>query len=257
MPLDRFDAYIRSVVLKREQAAALNEHPFNVPAIRCLETLDLHPSVTFLVGENGTGKSTLLEAIAVAAGFNPEGGSTGYQFSTRDSHTDLHRLLKLIRGVRRPKDGFFLRAESFYNAATYLEREAPEYLNSYGGISLHLRSHGEAFLALLTHRFRGNGLFLLDEPEAALSPLRQMTFLARVHELVLKQSQFIIATHSPIIMAYPQATIYLLTQEGIQETTYKETEHYKVARDFLLRTDAMLAEILSPEQLEFTDDRTA
>jgi predicted ATPase len=201
--------------------------------------------VTFLIGENGTGKSTLLEAVAIAAGFNAEGGSRNFRFATRDTHSSLSDYIRLVRGIHRPKDGFFLRAETFYNAATYLETEVPDALLAYGDRSLHQRSHGEAFMALLTERFRGKGLYILDEPEAALSPTRQMALLSLLHALVKKDSQFLIATHSPIIMAYPGSRIYVLSADGIRETPYDQTEHYVVARDFFARTGAIVQELLS------------
>lgn len=236
--------YIRSIAIKRETIVDCDEYPFNLPVIRQFESLELHPSVTFLAGENGTGKSTLLEAMAVAAGFNPEGGSKSFNFATRETHACLHEYIRLIRGVRRPKDGFFLRAESFYNAATYLEKEVPTALSGYGGKSLHQRSHGEAFMALLTNRFSGKGLYILDEPEAALSPNRQMAVLPVIHDLVNKDSQFVIATHSPIILAYPNARIYVLSEDGITETPYEKTEHFMIARSFFTHMDTMMSELL-------------
>ena len=171
-----------------------------------------------LLGENGSGKSTLLEAVALALGFNPEGGSRNFAFSTRDTHSGLHNYLRLHRGPYRPKDGFFLRAESFYNTATEVEElsqrslSAPpeEFYRNYGGKSLHHQSHGESFLSLVHNRFRGQGIYLLDEPEAALSPARQLTLLAELHRLVQAGSQLVIATHSPLLMAYPQGEILLL-----------------------------------------------
>ncbi len=156
--------------------------PFSIPALKGLSELPLHPKVTYFVGENGSGKSTLLEAIAVAAGFNPEGGSFHLKFSTHDSHSKLNESLKLIRGVKKPQDGFFLRAESLFNVATAIDEVGA--VRSYGGKSLHEQSHGESFLALVQNRFKGKGLYLLDEPEAALSPSRQMTFLGEIHRLV-------------------------------------------------------------------------
>ena len=168
--------------------------------------------VTFLVGENGAGKSTLLEGIAVACGFNPEGGTRNFLFSTQDTHSPLGQYLTPVR-TGYFKDGFFLRAESFYNAASYvdeLQKEDPSTLFSYGGTSLHKQSHGESFLALVQNRFGGDGLYILDEPEAALSPSRLLTLMGEIARLVEAHSQFIISTHSPILMAFPNARIYLL-----------------------------------------------
>jgi len=189
----------------------LSPFPRALPAGRSLHSLALHPAVTFVIGENGSGKSTLLEAIAVAWGLNPEGGTRNFSFQTRGSHSSLHEKLTLVKSYRRPKDGFFLHAESFFNLATDIERmdaeiaRAPPIINSYGGRSLHEQSHGESFFALLTKWFGGQGFYVLDEPEAALSPSRQLAMIARIHQLVQARSQFIIATHSPILMAYPDA----------------------------------------------------
>jgi predicted ATPase len=230
--------YVERVSLRRELVESFDRYPFNLPLLRGFERLDLHPKVTFLVGENGSGKSTLLEAIAIALGFNAEGGSRNFDFATRETHSDLHDFLRIARGWRKPKDGFFLRAESFYNVATAVDNLGVE--DSYGGRSLHARSHGEAFLALLTHRFRGQGLYLLDEPEAALSPARQLAVLQRLHDLVVQDSQFIIATHSPILMAYPDAAIVQCGPEGLVPVAYEDTEHYQVTRRFLAHREAAL-----------------
>jgi len=236
--------------LTRERVASFSEYPFNLPAVRNLSKLSMHPHVTFLVGENGSGKSTLLEALAVAWGFNPEGGSRNFRFSTRSSHSALHQYLRLERGLRRPRDGFFLRAESYFNVATEIEHldsvtaASPPIVDSYGGKSLHEQSHGESFLALVTNRFFGNGLYLLDEPEAALSPTRQLALIARMHQLVKQNSQFVIATHSPLLLAYPDATIYSLEPDGIRQLVYEETEHYQITRRFLSDHRAMLARLL-------------
>ena len=197
----------------------------DIPAIKGLSLLELRQPVTFLVGENGSGKSTLLEAVALALGFNPEGGSRNFAFSTRDTHSGLHDYLRLHRGPYRPKDGFFLRAESFYNTATEVEE---------------LSSHGESFLSLVHNRFRGQGIYLLDEPEAALSPARQLTLLAEIHRLVSAGSQLVIATHSPILMAYPQGEILLLGEEPIHPVGYRETEHYQITKSFLDHPERML-----------------
>jgi predicted ATPase len=237
-----FNQYIRSVKLNRDKVASFREYPFCLPAINDLTDLKLHPRVTFIVGENGTGKSTILEAIAVAFGFNPEGGTKNFNFSSNDTHSQLYDYIKLIKGAKTPKDGFFLRAESFYNVATNideLERDDPGLLSSYGGCSLHKQSHGESFFAVFMNRFKGNGLYILDEPEAALSPSRQMSMISRINELVSKGSQFIIATHSPIIMAYPDSVIYEI-KNGFKEVKYEETEHYQVMKTFLNNTQKML-----------------
>lgn len=201
-------------------------------AVKNLAAMDeLHfGDVTFIVGENGSGKSTLLEAIAVAAGFNPEGGTKNFSFGTYDSHSELSEYITLSRGAY-PKDGFFLRAESFYNVASYIDRI--NIISSYGGVSLHEQSHGESFLAVIKNRFGGNGLYILDEPEAALSPTGIMSLMVVMHDLVEKNSQFIISTHSPILTAYPNALIYELDESGINRTPYKETGNYIITKRFL------------------------
>ncbi|MCM3587560.1 AAA family ATPase [Mesobacillus maritimus] len=242
--------FIRRINLKREEVPSFHHYPFNLPSLKTLDELILHPKVTFFIGENGMGKSTLLEGIAVALGFNPEGGSFNFQFSTYDSHSPLGDYLKIIKGVERPKDGFFLRAESFYNVASNIEemdREVlgPPVINSFGGTSLHEQSHGEAFFATFLHRFRGNGLYILDEPEAALSPLRQMSMITRIHDLVQEQSQLIIATHSPIIMAYPEATIYEFTEDGICERKLEDTNHYRIMKQFFDDPSRMVHHLLN------------
>lgn len=238
--------YLREVRLLRDKIFSFDSYPFSLSAVQNLNVLPLHRSVTFLIGENGSGKSTLLEAIAVAWGLNPEGGTRNFNFATRRSHSELYKFIRLSRGYRRPKDGFFLRAESFFNLATEIEHlddgpGGPPIIDSYGRHSLHEQSHGESFFALLMNRFGGNGLYILDEPEAALSPSRQMAMISRMHDLIRDRSQFIIATHSPIIMAYPDAQIFLLSQEGIRAASYTDTEHFKVTRDFLNNHQKMVA----------------
>lgn len=230
--------YLIDITLLRDQVPAWDKYPFSMPVIHDMEILPFHPDVTFFIGENGTGKSTLLEAIARLLGFNAEGGTKNSLFSTRDTHSNLSDYLKPGRSSKAPRDGFFLRAESFYNVASYIDEV--EYAGSYGGKSLHAQSHGESFLSLLINKFRGNGLYLLDEPEAALSPSRQLSALALIHRLVKANSQFIIATHSPIIMAYPQARIYLFSESGIREISYVETDHFQVTRDFIDHREEML-----------------
>lgn len=237
--------YVSRVSLRRDIVESFERYPFSLPAIKNFEYVDLHPKITYFVGENGSGKSTLLEAIAVSLGFNAEGGTKNFSFGTRRSHSVLDEYLRIAKGVRKPRDGFFLRAESFYNVATEIEKldegpGGPPIINSYGGVSLHEQSHGESFLKLMTERFGGQGLYILDEPEAALSPQRQLAVLSRIHDLVEENSQFIIATHSPILMAYPDACIYQCSKEGIAEIAYEDTEHYKVTRDFLANPKRMM-----------------
>ena len=231
------------VTLLRDKVPSFDEYPFSLPVVRALESIELHPRMTFLVGENGSGKSTLLEALAVALEFNAEGGSRNFNFSTRASHSGLHEFLRVAKGVR-PRDGFFLRAESWFNVATQVEQLGVG--DSYGGRSLHEQSHGESFMALLKKRFGGQGLYLLDEPEAALSPTRQIEALQRFHELVQQGSQFVIATHSPILMAYPDALILQCTPSGIRPVRYEDTEHFRITRDFLLHRDKVLAILMEP-----------
>ncbi|GLB59904.1 AAA family ATPase [Cytobacillus sp. NCCP-133] len=243
--------YVRGICLKRDAVPSFNHYPFNLPSLKTLEELTFHPKVTFLIGENGMGKSTLLEAVAVALGFNAEGGSFNFNFSTFDSHSELGNHLKVIKGIDRPSDGFFLRAESFYNVASNIEemdREggpSPKVIDSFGGRSLHEQSHGEAFFSTFLHRFRGNGIYILDEPEAALSPLRQMSMLTRIHDLVNEHSQFIIATHSPVIMAYPDAAIYEFSEDGIAESKLEETNHYTIMKQFFDDKKRMLHHLLN------------
>lgn len=217
-------------------------YPFNLPAIRLAETLAFHPNVTFLVGENGSGKSTLIEALAVAWGFDPEGGGREHRFDTRASHSELHRFVRPVRSPQRVRDGFFLRAESFFNVASYLEGAGAR---RFGARSLHEQSHGESFFALFENRLQGDGLYILDEPEAALSPARQLSFIAKMHQLVLARSQLIIATHSPLIMAYPHAWIYQVSESGVERVSYEDTDHYQVFRHFLTRRESVLDVLMS------------
>lgn len=243
--------FLRSIRLSDElpKESYLNQ----VAAIRHLKRmgeLNFQKPVTFLVGENGVGKSTLIEGIAVAMGFNPEGGSINFSFSTEDSHSELHRFLAVSKGTKRRKDGYFLRAESYYNVASnidQLDREpglGARLIDSYGGKSLHHQSHGESFLSLIEHRFGGNGIYILDEPEAALSPMRMMELICHIHDLVEKNSQFIISTHSPILMAYPNAEVLQISEKGIESVSYEDTEHFRLTRQFLNAPEKMLQYLL-------------
>ena len=242
--------FVLHLTLQRDKVESFDRYPFNLPAVRTLERLEMHPRVTFLVGENGSGKSTLLEALAVSLGFNAEGGSKSFRFGTRASHSELHEYLRVAKGYKQPRDGFFLRAESFFNVATEIEQldegpGGPPVIDAYGGRSLHEQSHGESFLALLNQRFGGRGLYLLDEPEAALSPQRQLVALARLHALVQQQAQFVIATHSPLLMAYPHAWIYQCSADGVRRVAYEDTEHYRVTRDFMADPQLALRDLLA------------
>jgi predicted ATPase len=245
--------FVRSVRLSAAAPDGASGYPWGLPAVRALASLDdgleLHEGVTYLIGENGSGKSTLLEAIAVAAGINPEGGSSNFAFSTRESHSSLGESVTLVRRPSRPRTDFFLRAESMFTAATYLDElddgGPPKALNAYGGRSLHEQSHGESFLAVLVNRFGPQGFYLLDEPEAALSAQNCLTFLRRVHELVQDGSQLVIATHSPIILAYPGAFIYSFSETGLERVSYEDAEPVRLTQSFLSARQRFLNELLS------------
>lgn len=241
-------AFIRSVEIGG-YAADRRSYPLTLPAFRGVRTLDLDPRMTIFVGENGSGKSTLVEGIAVAAGFNAEGGTTNFNFATQRHRPELAKHLRLIRGTRRPKTGFFLRAESFFNVATEIERlddepsTAARIGPAYGPRPLHEVSHGESFLSLALHRFGPDGLYVLDEPEAAMSPIGCLALVRRFHDLAEQRSQFVIATHSPIVMAFPRALIYVLSQSGPRRSQWDELEHVKVFREFINHRDVVLAEL--------------
>jgi predicted ATPase len=209
------------------------EFPFTIPALRTPLRLRFEKSVTFLVGENGSGKSTLIEAIAEKCGFNREGGNRNHEYHTRaDEPSPLASAMRLSWRNKATR-GFFLRAESFFNFATYLDGLEDDPLRAYGGRSLHQQSHGESFLALFQHQFR-HGIFLLDEPEAALSPQRQLAFLTILHDLAQSgDAQFIIASHSPMLFSYPEAQLLAIGDGGIQPVVYTETEHYRLLKSFL------------------------
>lgn len=237
------ELYVRG--LKLNAPVPQDSYLHTLPVVRHLQQageLSFCAPVTFLVGENGAGKSTLLEAIAVNMGFNPEGGTVNFNFSTADTHSELHRHLTVIKGPMARRDGFFLRAESFYNLATNIDQIGAEH--NYGGESLHHRSHGESFLALVEHRFSGHGLYLLDEPEAALSPTGILRLLCSMDKLVKQGSQLIISTHSPMLMAFPGAQVLWLDEQGITSMDYRQTDHYRLTRRFLEAPERMLRELL-------------
>jgi len=222
------------------------KYPFHIPAIRHLDRLRLEKRVTFFVGENGSGKSTLLEAIAYQCGFHTGGGgrNNSYELDASESH-----LGHFIRLSWRPKvtNGFFLRAESFFQFASHIDELAKEDLgiyDAYGGKSLHHQSHGESFFSLFQNRFGRPGLYLLDEPEAALSPSRQLSFLSLIHELQ-KSAQLIIATHSPILLGYPDADIFHFAAEPLSKIRYEDTDHYQITRRFLENKQMFLRELMA------------
>lgn len=248
--------YLREISLKRERVTDFKQYPFCIPAVRRLDVLELHPDVTFFVGENGSGKSTLLEGIALALGFGPEGGTKNTRFQTASTTSTLYEALKIVRSFSKPRQHYFLRAESFFNVASEIRRldeeptGGPPIGPSYGNRGLHEQSHGESFMALLVNKLRGSGLYLFDEPEAALSPNRQIAALCAIHQLVLEQSQFIIATHSPILLSYPRAKIVHFDASGLCEVKYEDTEHYAVTRDFLNHYKRRLEQVLTDEDAE-------
>ncbi|MEK4361452.1 AAA family ATPase [Paenibacillus sp. FSL M8-0212] len=232
--------YLRSVELMSAKIENRDQYPFDIPAIRSLERLELTNNITFFVGENGSGKSTLLEGIAHQCGFNTAGGGRNNTYETHASESSLGNYLRLA-WLPKITNGFFMRSESFYQFASHVD-EMPESLQYYGGRSLHEQSHGESFLNLFVNRFSSKGIYLLDEPEAALSPARQLSLLRILHDLS-GTSQFIIATHSPILLGYPGAEILSFDDSHIQEVAYEDTDHYQITRSFLENRDRMLNEL--------------
>ena len=243
----RSKPYLLRASFRPDAALDFDVYPFNIAAVREVESIEFHPNVTFFVGENGSGKSTVLEGLALALGFGAEGGTKNVQFRTVESVSPLHQALRLARGVPQPRDAYFLRAESFFNVASYMDEVG--YVGEYGG-SLHTRSHGESFMAVLLNKLKGNGIYLFDEPEAALSPNRQMAALGVIHQLVEDGSQFVIATHSPILLAYPHARIIQFDRSGISEVAYEDTEHYVVTRGFLNNYPRRLEQLLGDDEAD-------
>lgn len=232
--------FIDKVKYEKEKISDIKKYPFNIPAIKNLDELNFDKNVTFLIGENGVGKSTFIEALAISLDLNPEGGTQNFMFKTSDTHSNLSDYFKIYKNGNVPKTKFFLRAESFYNVAT--EIQSLGLYKSYGG-NLHECSHGEAFLNLVKNRFTENGLYILDEPESALSPTRQMSLLCLIDDLVKKGSQFIISTHSPILLSYKNAQIYDLNN-NFNKVDYKDTEIYQTYKMFLEDPDRMLKMLL-------------
>ncbi|RFB16846.1 ATP-binding cassette domain-containing protein [Bacillus sp. HNG] len=244
--------FLHSVKVLAEKMHNVREYPFSIPSIRGLDQLDFHNRVTFFVGENGSGKSTLLEAIAHQCGFNTGGGGRNNFYTFEDAAPALSDYIRLS-WMPKINQGFFLRAESFFQFASYLDQLAEEdptfNYQGYGGKSLHEQSHGESFLSLFLNRFGAQSLYLLDEPEAALSPARQLAFLRVIHELASRgDAQFIIATHSPILLGYPGAQIYNFDASPIEEIAYEETEHYQITMGFLNRRERYLEELFREDE---------
>lgn len=236
--------YVRSVQIKSPETLDWASYPYNIPTVNDLEKIEFHPKVTFFVGDNGSGKSTILEALALALGFSEEGGTRNVVLNSASSASALHESLRVIKNFKKPKDYYFLRAESFYNVGTYMNDL--NYVVEYGG-NIHERSHGEAFMKVLTSKLKGKGLYLMDEPEAALSPSMQMTALSAIHQLCEDDSQMIIATHSPILLAYPHSKIYQFTDTGIKLIQYEETDHYRITKDFLNCYEKRVQQLLSDD----------
>lgn len=239
--------YLRAVQIKQPDQWDWSIYPFNIPAVNDMENIDFHADVTFFVGENGSGKSTVLESLALALGV-----IQNWYLQNLIQHSMFHPLqknqaLRLIKSYKKPKDYYFLRAESFYNVGTYMNELA--YTVQYGG-DIHKRSHGEAFFKVLTNKLQGQGLYLMDEPEAALSPTLQMSAISVIHQLCQAGSQFIIATHSPILLAYPHAVIYQFTDTGIRQIQYEDTDHFRITKDFLNHHEKRITQLLDDEYLD-------
>ncbi|WP_241156752.1 AAA family ATPase [Bacillus sp. FJAT-42376] len=243
--------FLRSIRLRPFSGLRPDHYPFNIPVIRDLQELEFSSPVTFFCGENGSGKSTLLEAIADQCGFHTAGGSRNNQYEVDASRSDLGEHLQLS-WFPKAADGFFFRAESFYHFASHIDEMAkqdPPVLKSYGGKSLHSQSHGESFLSLFTNRLGEKAIYLLDEPEAALSPQRQLSLLRIIYDLTRDgDSQFIIATHSPILLGYPGASILLFDEGELVETEYEQTGHYQLTKYFLDNRKKFLAEIFKDDE---------
>ena len=240
-----YPLFVKKVCIDWNRVPA-NSYLNRIPALKDVEEIPFRSPVTYFAGENGTGKSTLLEGIAVAYGFNPEGGTKNYVFSTYDTHSELYDAITISRGYRKEKWGYFLRAESFYNVATQEEEYADA---SHPSAKYHKMSHGESFLALAQNNLRANGLYLLDEPEAALSPQRQLTLLMEIHRCAKEGAQFFIVTHSPILLGIPDADIYSFDNGRIHLCEYEETESYQVTDMFINNRLLLLDRLLKRDSL--------
>ena len=234
------DLFIRAACMDWD-GVGKDSYLWNIDAIAGVDRVDFESPVTCFVGENGSGKSTLLEAMAVSYGFNPEGGTKNYSFSTFDSHSELNRHMRLIKGPKKARWGYFLRAESFYNVAT-----AEAAYSQSGGTPQHLheKSHGESFLATVQNNFRGGGLYFLDEPEAALSPQRQLTLLREIHLCARAGAQFILVTHSPILLGLPGAAILSFDDGPLHPIAYEDTDSYQITSLFLSDRKRILRSLL-------------
>ena len=236
------ELYLKSVDIYKDEIPR-NNYIHNLSVIKNFKKIEFKKPVTIFVGENGLGKSTLIEGVATKLGFNEEGGSRHFNFKTRQTESDLNKYIKIIKGPYRAKDGYFLRSESLYNVASNIDDldevkcDAPPISLAYGGKPLHNQSHGESFLSIFFKRFMGNGLYILDESEAALSPVSQMSLLIRINQFVNLNSQFIIATHSPILLAIPNAEILQITENGISAKKYFETNNFKTMKNFFQNTE--------------------
>ena len=237
------DLFVKKIKLK--ELDERNKYPYKIPLIANFTELEITKPVTFIVGENGSGKSTLLEAVAIALGLNPEGGSQNFNFSSYDSHSELYKYIALEKGFRRPVTKYFLRAESFYNVASETQKNPAALYFGMKGISLHESSHGESFINLIENRFYNNGLYLMDEPEAGVSPTRQMEMMILIDNLVKGGSQFIICTHSPILLSYPNATIYQINDGVLEKIQYRDTEIFNLYEGFINNSEAYLHRLLN------------
>jgi predicted ATPase len=239
--LKKKDLFVKELKIDWD-AIAPGSYLRSIKTIAGINRLAFHSPITFFVGENGTGKSTLLEAMAVAYGFNPEGGTVNYSFSTYDSHSELWDAVTLSKSFKKVHCGYFLRAESFYNVAT----KEDEYGKMPGGVplNLHKKSHGESFLTIINEYFKSNGLFFLDEPEAALSPQRQMTLLLKIAESARDNSQFFIVTHSPVLLTLPGAEILSFDNGSLHKIEYEDTESYRISEMFINHREQVLKRLL-------------
>ena len=238
---------LKTVKLLRESVVRWDEYPFNIPPIASLDALEITSRICFFVGENGTGKSTLMEAIAAHYGFGREGGSRNFSFETTPSLRSIDSLVRALRVgfTNRTGSGFYLRAESFFNVASYVDSVGG--IDSYGGKSLHDQSHGESFISLLQHRFTRSGFYVMDEPEAALSPQRQLSFLVLLHDLLTNNDniQFLIATHSPILLAYPDAQILSFDGGHVREIGYRESQPFQLVSRFVAAPERYINALFS------------